>query len=104
MKLFLASGRRIFLIDFEKHKILVCAGSGGVGKTTVAASLAVAATERGQRVLVLTIDPAKRLANALGLGSGDIDDATKVPNQNFSGELWAMMVDPQKVFDNFIRN
>lgn len=91
------------MIDFSRHKILVCAGSGGVGKTTVAASLGVAAAQNGMKVLVLTIDPARRLANALGLGSGDIFEATKVPDQNFSGELFAMMVEPQAVFDDFIR-
>ncbi len=91
------------MIDFRKHKILICAGSGGVGKTTVAASLGVAAAQRGLKVLVLTIDPARRLANALGLGSGDIFEATQVPGQSFSGELSAMMVEPQAVFDDFIR-
>lgn len=91
------------MIDFTQHKILVCAGSGGVGKTTVAASLGVAAAQSGMSVLVLTIDPARRLANALGLGSGDIFEATKVPDQNFAGELYAMMVEPQAVFDEFIR-
>lgn len=91
------------MLDFSSHKILVCAGSGGVGKTTVAASLGVAAAQKGKKVLVLTIDPARRLANALGLKSGEIYHATKVPDQNFSGELFAMMVEPQAVFDDFIR-
>lgn len=91
------------MIEFGKHKILVCAGSGGVGKTTVAASLGVAAAQSGLKVLVLTIDPARRLANALGLGSGDIFEATQVPDQSYPGNLSAMMVEPQVVFDDFIR-
>lgn len=49
-------------------RVVVCVGSGGVGKTTLAAALALAAARRGRRALVLTIDPARRLADALGLG------------------------------------
>ncbi|HWP04882.1 MAG TPA: ArsA-related P-loop ATPase, partial [Polyangiaceae bacterium] len=51
----------------ESRRVLVCAGAGGVGKTTVAAALALGAARRGKRVLCLTIDPAKRLADSLGL-------------------------------------
>jgi anion-transporting ArsA/GET3 family ATPase len=91
------------MIQFRKHKVLVCAGSGGVGKTTIAAALGVAAAVEGLRVLVLTIDPAKRLATALGIGSGELNKPSLVPGQKFSGQLWASMVDPQTVFDNFIR-
>ncbi|KYG66551.1 adventurous gliding motility protein R [Bdellovibrio bacteriovorus] len=84
----------------EKTEILVCVGSGGVGKTTVAASLGVLAAQDGKRVLVLTIDPAKRLAQTLGIeGTKDI---TKVPNQNFKGELYASVIDHKKVFDDFV--
>lgn len=84
----------------EKTEILVCVGSGGVGKTTVAAALGVLAAQEGQRVLVLTIDPAKRLAQTLGIeGTKDI---TKVPNQNFKGELYASVIDHKKVFDDFV--
>ena len=82
------------MINFSEHRILVCAGSGGVGKTTVSASLAVQAAQRGLRVLVLTIDPAKRLANALGLGSSEMDGVVRVPEQNYKGELFAQMVEP----------
>ena len=53
----------------ESRRILVCVGSGGVGKTTVSAALALEAARRGRRALVLTIDPARRLADALGLES-----------------------------------
>ena len=52
---------------FINHKVIICAGSGGVGKTTVAASLGLLASQMGRRTLVLTIDPAKRLATSLGL-------------------------------------
>lgn len=85
---------------FQDTKVLICVGSGGVGKTTVAASLAVLAAKEGRRVLVLTIDPAKRLAQTLGIeGSKDI---TKVPGQNFAGELYASVIDHKKTFDDFV--
>lgn len=85
---------------FKDTKVLVCVGSGGVGKTTIAASLAVLAAKEGKRVLVLTIDPAKRLAQTLGIeGSKDI---TKVPGQNFKGELFASVIDHKKTFDDFV--
>lgn len=85
---------------FEEARILVCVGSGGVGKTTVAASLGVLAAKEGKKVLVLTIDPAKRLAQTLGIeGSKDI---TKVPGQNFKGELYASVIDHKKTFDDFV--
>lgn len=85
---------------FKNTKVLVCVGSGGVGKTTVAASLAVLAAKDGKRVLVLTIDPAKRLAQTLGIeGSVDI---TKVPGQNFTGVLYASVIDHKRTFDSFV--
>jgi len=85
---------------FSNTEILVCVGSGGVGKTTVAAALAVLAAKEGKKVLVLTIDPAKRLAQTLGIeGSKDI---TRVPNQNFKGELYASVIDHKKTFDDFV--
>lgn len=86
---------------FEDARVLVCVGSGGVGKTTVAASLGVLAAKEGKKVLVLTIDPAKRLAQTLGIeGSKDI---TKVPGQNFKGELFASVIDHKQTFDDFVR-
>lgn len=85
---------------FQDAKIIVCVGSGGVGKTTVAASLGVMAAKEGKKVLVLTIDPAKRLAQTLGIeGSQEI---TRVPNQNYKGELFASVIDHKKTFDEFV--
>jgi anion-transporting ArsA/GET3 family ATPase len=92
-----------------KEMVLVC-GSGGVGKTTTAAAMGVvaAANTRG-RVLVLTVDPARRLADALGIGALG-NEATKVPKQAFvaagiepRGELWAAMLDTKAGWDELIR-
>ena len=92
-----------------KEMVLVC-GSGGVGKTTTAAALAAtAATHLGGRVLVLTIDPARRLADALGIGRLG-NTATRVPAEAFTsagvkprGELWAAMLDTKAGWDELIR-
>jgi anion-transporting ArsA/GET3 family ATPase len=91
-----------------ERRILVCVGSGGVGKTTTAATLALAAARRGKRTLVLTIDPARRLANSLGLASlghqvQEVDRAlirSHAPNAN--GELHAMMLDQKQAFDEVV--
>ncbi|MEO8700362.1 MAG: ArsA-related P-loop ATPase [Kofleriaceae bacterium] len=91
-----------------ERRILVCVGSGGVGKTTTAATLALAAARRGKRVLVLTIDPARRLANSLGLASlghdvQQVDNALvhrDAPSQQ--GELHAMMLDQKQAFDEVV--
>lgn len=82
----------------KKHKIIICAGTGGVGKTSMSAALGVLAAQGGLRTLVLTIDPAHRLAQALGLPSksgGDVQ-VPGVPN------LSAEMIDPRVEFDNFV--
>ena len=92
-----------------KEMVLVC-GSGGVGKTTTAAAMAVAAASQiGGRVLVLTVDPAKRLADALGVGHIG-NTATRVPDEAFAesdveprGELWAAMLDTKAGWDELIR-
>ena len=79
--------------------ILVCCGSGGVGKTTTAAALAVRAAERGRKTVVLTIDPAKRLAQSLGLT--ELDNTPR-PVVEVSGELDAMMLDMKRTFDEIV--
>ncbi len=84
-----------------ESQVLICVGSGGVGKTTVSAALGIRAAEEGKKVLVLTIDPSQRLAQALGIQGAQ--DVVKVPGQNFKGELWASVVNHQKVFDDFVR-
>lgn len=91
-----------------ERRILVCVGSGGVGKTTTAATLALAAARRGKRTLVLTIDPARRLANSLGLETlghqvQEVDPnlvRTGAPSQ--TGQLHAMMLDQKAAFDEVV--
>ncbi|MEW6443475.1 MAG: ArsA-related P-loop ATPase [bacterium] len=92
----------------EKKKILICCGSGGVGKTTIAAALGVQGAVSGQTVLALTIDPARRLANSLGLSYiGNTE--TLVSPDKFresgpapKGALYAMMLDTKHAFDEVI--
>ncbi len=89
----------------ERH-IIVCTGSGGVGKTTTAAALALRAADLGRRVIVCTIDPAKRLAQSMGL-EGLGNDPQLVPAAAFGkspprGELWAMMLDMKRTFDEMV--
>jgi anion-transporting ArsA/GET3 family ATPase len=81
--------------------ILVCAGPGGVGKTTCAAAIAMEAARRGRRACVVTIDPAKRLADALGLESLS-NDAHEVAPRTWPGELWALMLDTKSTFDDVV--
>ncbi|OIJ69683.1 ArsA family ATPase [Streptomyces mangrovisoli] len=91
------------LLDDPEVRIVVCCGSGGVGKTTTAAALGLRAAERGRKVVVLTIDPARRLAQSMGIDSLDnvprrvkgIDDAA-------GGELHAMMLDMKRTFDEIV--
>lgn len=84
----------------DESAVLLCCGTGGVGKTTTAAALALAAARRGRRVVVVTIDPARRLADALGLdGIGD----TPVPVElDGPGSLWVTMLDTKAMFDRLI--
>jgi anion-transporting ArsA/GET3 family ATPase len=84
----------------EQRRILVCCGSGGVGKTTTAAALALEAAKAGRRAVVVTIDPAKRLADALGL-EGLTGTASKIDG-DWSGELWALMLDTKSTFDALV--
>jgi anion-transporting ArsA/GET3 family ATPase len=85
-------------------RIVVCCGSGGVGKTTTAAALALRAAERhGRRTVVLTIDPARRLAQALGLSELDnTPRQVKGTNGEAGGELHAMMLDMKRTFDEVV--
>lgn len=85
------------------HRVILCLGSGGVGKTTVAASLGVALAERGERVVVLTIDPAHRLADALGLEAGLNNQPQQVSVHEGGGELWATMLDQAETFEAVVR-
>ena len=85
----------------DERAIVVCCGSGGVGKTTTAAVLAAEAARRGRRAVVVTIDPAKRLADALGLAGGLTNDPALVEGP-WPGELWAMMLDTKSTFDDLV--
>ncbi|MGC7099325.1 ArsA family ATPase [Amycolatopsis lurida] len=92
------------LIDDENTRVIVCCGSGGVGKTTTAAALALRAAERGRQTVVLTIDPARRLAQALGLRElGNHPRQVSVEGFEPKGELWAMMLDMRRTFDDMVR-
>ena len=91
-----------------EKKVLICCGAGGVGKTTVSAALALQAAAAGRKTLVCTIDPARRLADSLGLKKLG-NEETKIPNEVFEqnhlelkGELWGMMLDSKRTFDELI--
>jgi anion-transporting ArsA/GET3 family ATPase len=95
-------------VRLRGKRVIVCVGAGGVGKTTTSAALALGLALRGQKVAVVTIDPARRLASALGL--------TELPSEptriepallaeqriQIEGELWAMMLDAKRTFDELI--
>ncbi|MGP3979122.1 ArsA family ATPase [Streptomyces sp. 8N114] len=91
------------LLDDPTTRIVVCCGSGGVGKTTTAAALGVRAAERGRRTVVLTIDPARRLAQSMGLSELD-NTPREVPgiDKAAGGELHAMMLDMKRTFDEIV--
>ncbi|MFD4989024.1 ArsA family ATPase [Streptomyces sp. NPDC058374] len=89
------------LLDDPETRIVVCCGSGGVGKTTTAAALGLRAAERGRRVVVLTIDPARRLAQSMGIDSLD-NVPRQVPGIEGEGELHAMMLDMKRTFDEIV--
>jgi anion-transporting ArsA/GET3 family ATPase len=95
-------------VRLEGKRVLIVAGSGGVGKTTTAAALALGLAAEGKRVAVVTIDPARRLADALGLDAlGNephrVDPARLEPHGvTLTGELWAMMLDSKRTFDELI--
>ena len=95
-----------YLLDkyIEEKEIIICGGSGGVGKTTTSAAIAIRAAQKGKKVLVLTIDPARRLADALGIRIGN--EETEVPLEVLGimsgGSLFAMMLDMKRSFDELI--
>ncbi len=89
------------LIDDPATRIIVCCGAGGVGKTTTAAALGVRAAERGRHVVVLTIDPARRLAQSMGIDSLD-NTPRRVKGIEGDGELHAMMLDMKRTFDEIV--
>ena len=84
------------------NRVVVCCGAGGVGKTTIAAAMALRAAEYGRTVVVLTIDPAKRLAQALGIN--DLGNSPqRVPlAPEVPGQLYAMMLDMRRTFDEMV--
>jgi len=91
------------IIDDRRTRIIVCCGSGGVGKTTAAAAIGLRAAERGRQVCVLTVDPARRLAQSMGLTS--LDNTPRlvegVSDEN-GGSLHAMMLDMKRTFDEIV--
>jgi anion-transporting ArsA/GET3 family ATPase len=97
------------LLADPRTRIVVCCGSGGVGKTTLAAALGVRAADRGRRVVVLTIDPARRLAQSLGLTELDnvprrveTHSTAAISVTGHPGELHAMMLDMKRTFDEIV--
>ncbi|HEX7107463.1 MAG TPA: ArsA family ATPase [Acidothermaceae bacterium] len=92
------------LLTDPNTRVVVCCGSGGVGKTTLAAALGVRAAESGRRVVTLTIDPARRLAQSLGLT--ELDNTPRkvagIKGPDDAGELHAMMLDMKRTFDEIV--
>jgi anion-transporting ArsA/GET3 family ATPase len=91
-----------------RRKVIVCAGPGGVGKTTTSAALALRAARLGRKTLVMTVDPARRLATSMGIGTA-LDEETRLENASVyagapvaRGELWALMLDTKRTFDRLI--
>jgi anion-transporting ArsA/GET3 family ATPase len=93
----------------REQRVIVCCGAGGVGKTSVAAALALAAARMGRRVLALTIDPSKRLAQALGVSQSAPEPVSLAPDTlekvgvRAPGRFDVWMLDPQQVADRVVR-
>jgi anion-transporting ArsA/GET3 family ATPase len=91
-----------------RRRVVVCAGAGGVGKTTIAAALSLAAAARGRRVLCLTIDPARRLADSLGISlapgvEAEVDRERLAAVGVAGGSLSVAMLDPKQTFDDLVQ-
>jgi anion-transporting ArsA/GET3 family ATPase len=90
----------------DGEKLIVLTGAGGVGKTTLSAAIGLAAARRGRRALVLTVDPARRLAQALGLGAADAKRSdpvvVRVPGLPRGGRLLALQIDPKATFERLL--
>jgi anion-transporting ArsA/GET3 family ATPase len=84
----------------ERKDVCICAGSGGVGKTTTSAAIALGMAARGKKVAVVTIDPARRLANSLGLP--ELGNEERRVEVDVDGELWAMMLDAKRTWDELV--
>ncbi len=96
------TGDATFAAALAAADVVVCCGSGGVGKTTTAAVIGIEAARNGRRAVVVTIDPARRLADALGLPGGLAAEPQRVDHDG-PGELWAMMLDTSIAFDALVR-
>ncbi|HMK12608.1 MAG TPA: ArsA-related P-loop ATPase, partial [Acidimicrobiales bacterium] len=83
-----------------ESSIVLCCGTGGVGKTTTAAAVALHGARLGRRCVVVTIDPAKRLADALGVEG--LTNSPSLIEGDWSGELWALMLDTKTTFDELV--
>ena len=91
----------------RSSELIVTCGPGGVGKTTTSAALGVAAARAGRKTVVVTVDPARRLADALGLDEGAASDEPHrvkgITKRATDGELWALMLDAEQTFDRLVR-
>ncbi|MFI6388980.1 ArsA family ATPase [Nonomuraea sp. NPDC050547] len=90
------------ILDDRGTRIIVCCGAGGVGKTTTAAALGLRAAERGRGAVVLTVDPARRLAQSMGLSELDNTPRLVHTAEEGGGQLFAMMLDMKRTFDEII--
>src|ERR1700754_4608813 len=90
------------ILSDTSNRVVVCCGAGGVGKTTTAAAMALRAAEIGRMVVVLTIDPARRLAQALGIADLGNTPQRVALNSDSKGELHAMMLDMRRTFDEMV--
>ncbi len=85
----------------ESSKVIICIGTGGVGKTTTAAALGYMAAKAGRRVCVVTIDPARRLADAMGIS--ELNNTPRKIQTSSDLDLWAVMLDPNSTFDELVQ-